>query len=136
MTVQIKQDWWFQIENELFFWYTFTHNSLINLASEIGQDMRYNEWDATIIDYPWEYDVKGRAIKVLRWMNWKLNYLIQKWNKKIWIIQSADVLELQEVDWMDTWLYIWEAIEKKFDQLEIEWEKINLESFWKEEPEE
>ena len=65
-------------------------------------------------------------------MNWKLNYLIQKWNKKIWIIQSPDVLELQEVDWMDTWLYQGEAIEKKFDQLEIEWEKINLETFWQE----
>ena len=69
-------------------------------------------------------------------MNWKLNYLIQKWNKKIRIIQSPDVLELQEVDWMDTWLYIWEAIEKKFDQLEIEWEKINLEKFWEEASEE
>jgi hypothetical protein len=37
---------------------------------------------------------------------------------------------------MDTWLYRGEAIEKKFDQLEIEWEKINLETFWQEEPEE
>jgi hypothetical protein len=136
MTVQIKQDWWFQIENELFFWYTYVHNSLINLASEMWEDMRYNEGEATVIDYPGEYDVKGWSIKVLRWMNWKLNYLIQKWNKKIWIIQSPDVLELQEVDWMDTWLYQGEAIEKKFDQLEIEWEKINLETFWQEEPEE
>jgi hypothetical protein len=31
-------------------------------------------------------------------MNGKLNYLIQKENKKIGIIQSPDVLELQEVD--------------------------------------
>ena len=98
----------------------------------MGEDMRYNEWEATVIDYPGEYDVKWWSIKVIRWMNWKLNYLIQKWNKKIWIIQSPDVLELQEVDWMDTWLYIGEAIEKKFDQLEIEWEKINLETFWQE----
>ena len=69
-------------------------------------------------------------------MNGKLNYMIQKDNKKIWIIQSPDVLELQEVDGMDTWLYIWEAIEKKFDQLEIEGEKINLEKFWEEKDEE
>ena len=52
--------------------------------------------------------------------------------QKIGIIQSPDVLELQEVDWMDTWLYRGEAIEKKFDQLEIEGEKINLETFGQE----
>jgi hypothetical protein len=33
---------------------------------------------------------------------------------------------------MDTWLYRGEAIEKKFDQLEIEGEKINLETFGQE----
>lgn len=135
MAIQIKQDWGFQIENELFFWYTYAHNSLINLSSEIWEDMRYNEWEMTVIDYPWEYDVRWWAIKVLRWMNGKLNYLIQKDNKKIWIIQSPDVLELQEVDGMDTWLYQWEAIEKKFDQLEIEWEKINLETYGEEKEE-
>ena len=136
MAIQLKFDWGFQIENELFFWYTYAHNSLINLASEMGEDMRYNEWEATVIDYPWEYDVRGWAIRGIRWMNGKLNYMIQKDNKKIWIIQSPDVLELQEVDGMDTWLYIWEAIEKKFDQLEIEGEKINLEKFWEEKDEE
>ena len=94
--------------------------------------MRYNEWETTIIDYPWEYDIRGWTIKAIRWMNGKLNYLIQKENKKIGIIQSPDVLELQEVDWMDTWLYRGEAIEKKFDQLEIEGEKINLETFGQE----
>ena len=132
MAVQLKFDWGFQIENELFFWYTYTHNSLINLASDLWEDMRYNEWETTIIDYPWEYDIRGWTIKAIRWMNGKLNYLIQKENKKIWIIQSPDVLELQEVDWMDTWLYRGEAIEKKFDQLEIEGEKINLETFGQE----
>jgi len=44
MAVQLKFDWGFQIENELFFWYTYTHNSLINLASDLWEDMRYNEW--------------------------------------------------------------------------------------------
>ena len=53
-------------------------------------------------------------------------------NKKFWIIQSADVLELDEVWGMDTWLYLGENIEKKFEQLEMEWELINLETIEKE----
>ena len=90
MAVQLKFDWGFQIENELFFWYTYTHNSLINLASDLWEDMRYNEWETTIIDYPWEYDIRGWTIKAIRWMNGKLNYLIQKENKKIGIILGAE----------------------------------------------
>ena len=127
MSIQIKIDWGYQIEKTLFFWYTYIHNALINLASEMWEDMRYHEWETIIIDYPGEYDVEWWFIKALLWSDWKLNYLIQWNNKKFWIIQSPNVLELPEVDWMDTWLYIWESIEKKFDQLEIEWEKINLE---------
>ena len=94
--------------------------------------MRYNEPEIIIIDYPGEYDVKWRFIKAVLGKNNKLNYLIQWKNKKFWIIQSADVLELDEVWGMDTWLYLWENIEKKFEQLEMEWDLINLETIEKE----
>ncbi len=43
------------------------------------------------------------------------------------------MLELEEVEGMDTWLYLGESIEKKLDQLELEGEKINLETLEKEE---
>ena len=129
MGVQIRIDGGYQIEKELFFWYTYTHTGLINLSSELGEAMRYNEPEIIIIDYPGEYDVKWRFIKAVLG---KLNYLIQWKNKKFWIIQSADVLELDEVWGMDTWLYLWENIEKKFKQLEMEWDLINLETIEKE----
>ena len=38
-------------------------------------------------------------------------------------------IELEEVDGMDTWLYLGESIEKKLDQLELEGERINLMEF-------
>ena len=129
MSVQIRIDGGFQIEKSLFFGYAYAHNGLINLASEMGADMRYNEGEICIVDYPGEYDIRGRTIKAFVGQNAKLNYLIQGNGKKFWIIQSSDVLELEEVDGMDTWLYLGEFIEKKLDQLELEGERINLMEF-------
>lgn len=129
MSVQIRIDGGFQIGKSLFFGYAYAHNGLINLASEMGADMRYNEGEICIVDYPGEYDIRGRTIKAFVGQNAKLNYLIQGNGKKFWIIQSSDVLELEEVDGMDTWLYLGESIEKKLDQLELEGERINLMEF-------
>ena len=129
MSVQIRIDGGFQIEKSLFFVYAYAHNGLINLASEMGADMRYNEGEVCIVDYPGEYDIRGWTIKAFVGQNAKLNYLIQGNGKKFWIIQSSDVLELEEVDGMDTWLYLGEFIEKKLDQLELEGERINLMEF-------
>lgn len=135
MTVHIRIEWGFQLENELFFGYTYTHNGLINLASELWDEMRYHTAQQTIIDYPGEYDVKNRSIKALLGKNQKLNYLIQWKNKKFWIIQSADILENEEVSNMDTWLYLWENVRKKLEQLEMEGEYIDLETYGKSENE-
>ena len=133
MSIQIRLDGGYQIEKTLFFGYAYVHNALINLASQVGEDMRYHEGEIIIVDYPGEYDIKGWTIKAFVGQNQKLNYLIQGNNKKFWIIQSPDVLELEEVDCMDTWLYLWEAIEKKLDQLELEGEKIDLAKLEKQE---
>lgn len=133
MSIQIRLDGGYQIDKSLFFGYAYVHNALINLASEVGEDMRYHEGEILIVDYPGEYDIKGWTIKAFVGQNQKLNYLIQGNNKKFWIIQSPDVLELEEVDRMDTWLYLWEAIEKKLDQLELEGEKIDLAKLEKQE---
>lgn len=133
MSIQIRLDGGYQIEKSLFFGYAYVHNALINLASEVGEDMRYHEGEILIVDYPGEYDIKGWTIKAFVGQNQKLNYLIQGNNKKFWIIQSPDVLELEEVDRMDIWLYLWEAIEKKLDQLELEGERIDLAKLEKQE---
>ena len=133
MSIQIRLDGGYQIEKSLFFGYAYVHNALINLASQVGEDMRYHEGEILIVDYPGEYDIKGWTIKAFVGQNQKLNYLIQGNNKKFWIIQSPDVLELEEVDRMDTWLYLWEAIEKKLDQLELEGERIDLAKLEKQE---
>ena len=82
MSVQIRIDGGFQIEKSLFFGYAYAHNGLINLASEMGADMRYNGGEICIVDYPGEYDIRGRTIKAFVGQNAKLNYLIQGNGKK------------------------------------------------------
>jgi len=47
--------------------------------------------------------------------------------KKFWVIQSPDILESDEIQNMEYWLYTNDSVEKKIDQLELEWEKIKLE---------
>ena len=94
--------------------------------------MRYHESPQIIVDYPGEYDIHGRSIKAFVGKNAKLNYLIQGKNKKFWIIQSADILESDDIDGMDTWLYRGENISKKFEQLEMEGELINLDTYGQE----
>ncbi|PZM87495.1 MAG: hypothetical protein DLD55_01070 [candidate division SR1 bacterium] len=134
MAVQIRIDGGYQIEKALFFGYTYTHNGLINLASEVGEAMRYQqENEMIIIDYPGEYDLQDWTIKAFLGQNQKLNYLVWGKGKKFGIIQSPDVLEIEEVEGMDTWLYLGESIEKKLDQLELEGERIDLASLEKEE---
>lgn len=82
MSIQIRLDGGYQIEKSLFFGYAYAHNGLINLASEVGEDMRYHEGELTIVEYPGEYDIKGRTIKAFVGQHQKLNYLIQGNNKK------------------------------------------------------
>lgn len=82
MSLQIRLDGGYQIEKSLFFGYAYVHNGLINLASEVGEDMRYHKGDISIIDYPGEYDLKGRTIKAFVGQNKKLNYLVRGNNKK------------------------------------------------------
>ena len=82
MSIQIRLDGGYQIEKTLFFGYAYVHNALINLASQVGEDMRYHEGEILIVDYPGEYDIKGWTIKAFVGQNQKLNYLIQGNNKK------------------------------------------------------
>ena len=82
MSIQIRLDGGYQIEKTLFFGYAYVHNALINLASQVGEDMRYHEGVIIIVDYPGEYDIKGWTIKAFVGQNQKLNYLIQGNNKK------------------------------------------------------
>jgi hypothetical protein len=65
-------------------------------------------------------------INVYKGTNDKLNYLIVNETGRIWIIQSPDVLELDEVEGMDMRIFFDETVNKKLDQLEMEGERMNL----------
>ena len=73
-----------------------------------------------------EYDIQDIGIECFLGANNKLNYLLTLGNKKIWIIQSADVLDLDEVGEVNSRLYQDDKIANKIDQLELEGEKQKL----------
>ncbi len=124
--VNVKFKNGFLIENKLLFGFETPDKKYINLALEPGNDMRYENLDYSLVDYPGEYDIQDIGIECFLGANNKLNYLLTLGNKKIWIIQSADVLDLDEVGEVNSRLYQDDKIANKIDQLELEGEKQKL----------
>lgn len=127
MAIDIKRtENWILIENKFLFNPTKIEVWIINLLSIIGEEMAYDRWNLLSIDFPGEYDIWGAFIKVYVW-NWnKLNFLVTYEWVTFAVIQSPEVLELDEVCDMSTWIFQDEAVAKKLDQLEMEWDRINL----------
>ena len=127
MAVDIKRtENWILIDNKFLFNPTEIEIGIINLMPTIWEEMAYDRWNLLSIDFPWEYDIGWAFIKVYAW-NWnKLNFLVTyEWNTFA-VIQSPEVLELDEVCDMSTWIFPDESVAKKLDQLEMEWDRINL----------
>ncbi len=124
--VNVKFKNGFLIEHKLLFGFETPDPKYINLALEPGSDMRYEKLDYALVDYPGEYDIQDIGIECFLGANNKLNYIIQLDTKKIGIIQSADVLDLDEVGTVNFRLYQDDKIANKIDQLELEWEKQKL----------
>ena len=127
MAIDIKKtENWILIENKFLFNPTEIEIWIINLLPKIWDEMAYDRGNLLSIDFPWEYDIGWALIKVFAW-NWdKLNFLITYEWTTFAIIQSPEVLELDEVCDMNTRIFPDESISKKLDQLEMEWNRINL----------
>lgn len=125
--VNVKFKNGFLIENKLLFGFETTDPKYINLALEPGDDMRYDKLDYALVDYPGEYDIQWIGIECFLGANNKLNYVLAINDKKIGIIQSPDVLDLDEVGEVKVRLYQDDKIANKMDQLEFEGEKQKLE---------
>ena len=127
MVVDIKRtENWILLENKFLFNPTEIEVGIINLMPTIWEEMAYDRWNLLSIDFPWEYDIGWAFIKVYAW-NWnKLNFLVTYEWTTFAVIQSPEVLELDEVCDMSTWIFPDESVAKKLDQLEMEWDRINL----------
>lgn len=117
----------FIIDHKLFYGYEKPDKKYINLAQSMGDDMRYEKLDYPLIDYPGEYDISDIGIQCFLGADQKLNYIVNLPSKRLGIIQSLDVLDLDEVGNVNFWLYTDDKIAKKIDQLELEGEKQKLE---------
>jgi hypothetical protein len=118
--VNVKFKNGFLIEHKLLFGFEKADPKYINLALEPGGDMRYEKLDYALVDYPGEYDIQDISIDCFLGANNKLNYILTINGKKIGIIQSPDVLEMDEVGEVSFRLYQDDKIAKKIDQLELE----------------
>ena len=127
MAVDIKRtENWILLENKFLFNPTEIEVGIINLMPTIWEEMAYDRWNLLSIDFPGEYDIWWAFIKVYAW-NWnKLNFLVTYEWTTFAVIQSPEVLELDEVCDMSTWIFPDESVAKKLDQLEMEWDRINL----------
>ena len=127
MAIDIKKtENWILIENKFLFNPNEIEVWIINLMSNIWKEMAYDRWNLLSIDFPWEYDISWAFIKVYAWNGDKLNFLINYEWTSFAIIQSPEVLELDEVCDMNTRIFPDESVSKKLDQLEMEWNRINL----------
>lgn len=124
--VNVKYNNGFLIEHKLLFGFETADPKYINLALEPGDDMRYEKLAYSLVDYPGEYDIQWIGIECFLGANNKLNYVLALDGKKIGIIQSADVLDLDEVGEVNIRLYQDDKIANKIDQLELEGEKQKM----------
>lgn len=124
--IKIKVGNGFLIDNKVLFGFETPDTKHINLAMEPGDDMRYETLEYALVDYPGEYDIQWIIIECFLGVNNKLNYVITIDDKKIGIIQSADVLDLNEVGDVKFRLYQDDKILQKIDQLELEGERQKL----------
>ena len=92
----------------------------------IWEEMAYDRGNLLSIDFPGEYDIWWALIKVFAWTWDNLNFLITHEWASFAIIQSPEILELDEVCDMDTWIFTNGSVAKKLDQLEMEWNRINI----------
>ena len=127
MAIDIKKtDNWILIENKFLFNPTEVEIWMINLMPKIWEEMAYDRWNLFSIDFPGEYDIGWAFIKVFAWNGDNLNFLVTYEWATFGVIQSPEVLELDEVCDMNTRIFPDEAVSKKLDQLEMEWNRINL----------
>ncbi len=127
MALDIKKtENWILIENKFLFNPTEIEVWIINLLPKTWEEMAYDRGNLLSIDFPGEYDIWWAFIKVFAW-NWnKLNFLVTYEGTSFAVIQSPEVLELDEVCDMNTRIFPDESVSKKLDQLEMEWNRINL----------
>ncbi|NOZ44865.1 MAG: hypothetical protein GXP45_07120 [bacterium] len=108
------------IEKKVLFGSLVPHDRYINLALQKGENVFYEKMPFKVIDFPGEYDIDGILIKGYLGKNNLLSYILTIKRKHIAIIQTADILNNEEVSDMDTWLYSDDKIADRINHMELE----------------
>lgn len=93
---------------------------LLCLSPMIGENMRYTK--DKIIDFPGEYEIWNLAVIAHADKDWKMNYVIDFWNKKYTVVQSKKYLQSDEcLDECAQWIFVTEGLKDIAIKNEYEW---------------
>lgn len=121
-----KLNSWYLIEDKIMFNPSEFMDNYINIMAVRWQDMNYGKASNFKIDFPWEYDKESYFFKVYEWEDWKLNYFIRFADKRIALILTPWIIEKEQFEDIDCWVFDNDYTNSILDKLEIEWERINL----------
>lgn len=120
-----KDEQGYMIGDNIYLSLSDTKKGKVNLLMTKGQEMNFGPADFKI-DYPGEYDKDWLNIKVYEWDETKLNYVVRLNGKVLWIIQNRNILEKEDIQDIDYWVFTDPSTTKTLDRLEYEWERYLL----------
>ncbi len=103
------------------------HTKYIILRKTINNDFLDNS--SKEVNFPWEYDIKWIWIIVAEAKDNTLSYIINIWNEKFSIIQHKSMLAHDDIEDSKYLLFFDDSIEHEINQMELEWERINVTRF-------
>lgn len=121
-----KQDNGYLIENKFWFTESTPKAEYINLIAFRWEDMEYWNKDYFTVSFPWEYDKEEISIRAYEWDSKKLNFFIKFEDKNIFLVQTPNILESQDIPTVNNWIYNDPYTEKLLEKLELEWERYLL----------
>lgn len=125
--IKIENLWnGYLIEDKIFFTNWEYQSDYINLAYFKWESVKFWVANRFLIDFPWEYDIDDIFFKVYEWRDNKLNYFFRLNGENVFLIQDPQIVEREENERIDCWLYLDENTEKILDKLELEWERIMI----------
>ncbi len=99
----------------------------INLKKTIWDEMNYKKSEEIIIDFPWEYDVRGLGIEVIEEKD-LLHFIISKEDLRFAIISHKKALSNENVnETITSWILTDEALKEHLEKNELEWDIFILE---------
>lgn len=119
-----KKDDWRCLGKNVFFG-DKPQKDMICLCTKKWEMMNYGEENKKSVSFPGEYDIDGVSIKCIDAGD-LLHYILYIEETRIALLQSSAALEKENIEWIDQWIVMDEAIQKEIENLDLDGEIIVL----------